>query len=48
VTTKGEDRLIGFAGFARPPERPGVVELIYAFAPARPVQEAGGAAVARA
>jgi RimJ/RimL family protein N-acetyltransferase len=34
VTTKGEDRLIGFAGFARPPERPGVVELIYAFAPA--------------
>ncbi len=34
VTTKADDRLIGFAGFARPPERPGVVELIYAFAPA--------------
>lgn len=34
VTTKDEDRLIGFAGFARPPERPGIVELIYAFAPA--------------
>ncbi len=23
VTTKANDRLIGFAGFARPPERPG-------------------------
>jgi RimJ/RimL family protein N-acetyltransferase len=34
VTTKDEDRLIGFAGFARPPGRPGIVELIYAFAPA--------------
>lgn len=33
VTNKNEDRLIGFAGFARPPERPGVIELIYAFAP---------------
>ena len=35
VTAKPEDRLVGFAGFARPPERPGVVELIYAFAPDR-------------
>lgn len=33
VTAKPGDRLIGFAGFARPPERPGIVELIYAFAP---------------
>lgn len=33
VTTKDADRLIGFAGFARPPARPGIVELIYAFAP---------------
>ena len=33
VAAKPGDRLIGFAGFARPPERPGVVELIYAFAP---------------
>ena len=32
VTTKTDDRLIGFAGFARPPARPGIVELIYAFA----------------
>lgn len=35
VTAKPDDRLIGFAGFARPPARPGVVELIYAFAPER-------------
>lgn len=35
VTAKPGDRLIGFAGFARPPDRPGVVELIYAFAPDR-------------
>jgi ribosomal-protein-alanine N-acetyltransferase len=35
VAAKPGDRLIGFAGFARPPERPGVVELIYAFAPDR-------------
>ena len=34
VAAKPGARLIGFAGFARPPERPGVVELIYAFAPA--------------
>jgi RimJ/RimL family protein N-acetyltransferase len=33
VTSKADDRLLGFAGFARPPARPGVVELIYAFAP---------------
>jgi RimJ/RimL family protein N-acetyltransferase len=35
VTTREPDcdRLIGFCGFARPPERPGVVELIYAFLP---------------
>jgi len=33
VTAKTDDRLIGFAGFARPPARPGVVELIYTFAP---------------
>jgi RimJ/RimL family protein N-acetyltransferase len=35
VTAKPEDRLVGFAGFARPPDRPGAVELIYAFAPDR-------------
>jgi ribosomal-protein-alanine N-acetyltransferase len=33
VTTRENDRLIGFCGFARPPERPGIVELIYAFTP---------------
>lgn len=33
ITLVGEDRLIGFGGFARPPHRPGIVELIYAFAP---------------
>ena len=31
VTPKGEDRMIGFAGFARPADRPGVTEIIYAF-----------------
>ena len=31
VAAKPGDSLIGFAGFARPPKRPGVVELIYAF-----------------
>ncbi|MBA2377046.1 MAG: GNAT family N-acetyltransferase [Rubrobacter sp.] len=30
VSAKPSERMIGFAGFARPPERPGVVELIYA------------------
>lgn len=34
VTTREDDRLIGFAGFARPSDRPGVIELIYALAPA--------------
>lgn len=34
VTTKGDDRLIGFAGFARPSDRPGITEIIYAFLPA--------------
>jgi RimJ/RimL family protein N-acetyltransferase len=33
VTPLESDRLIGFCGFARPPERPGIVELIYAFLP---------------
>lgn len=33
VTPRESDRLIGFCGFARPPERPGIVELIYAFRP---------------
>ncbi len=33
ITERGEHRLIGFGGFARPPDRPGVVELIYALAP---------------
>lgn len=33
VTAKPEDRVIGFCGFAFPPDRPGVVEIIYAFAP---------------
>jgi RimJ/RimL family protein N-acetyltransferase len=33
VTAIADDRLIGYAGFARPPERPGIIELIYAFAP---------------
>jgi RimJ/RimL family protein N-acetyltransferase len=27
------DRLIGFCGFARPADRPGIIELIYAFLP---------------
>lgn len=31
VAAKPRDRMIGFAGFARPPERPGVVELVFAF-----------------
>lgn len=31
VTPKGEDRMIGFAGFARPADRPGITEIIYAF-----------------
>lgn len=31
VAVKPQDGMIGFAGFARPPERPGIVELIYAF-----------------
>ena len=35
VTAKPEDRLIGFCGFSRPPDRPGVVELIYALAPSQ-------------
>ncbi len=30
VTMRGEDRMIGFAGFARPGDRPGVTEIIYA------------------
>ncbi len=33
ITTKESDHLIGFGGFARPPDRPGIVELIYAFPP---------------
>lgn len=33
VTTRENDRLVGFCGFARPPERPGIVELIYALVP---------------
>lgn len=33
VAKKPEDAMIGFAGFARPPERPGIIELIYAFGP---------------
>ncbi len=33
VTAKPDDRMIGFCGFARPPDRPGIVEVIYAFAP---------------
>jgi len=33
VTAKPEDRMIGFCGFAFPPDRPGIVEVIYAFAP---------------
>lgn len=30
VTLRGEDRMIGFAGFARPRDRPEVMEIIYA------------------
>ena len=33
ITDRNSDRLIGFGGFARPPDRPGMIELIYAFAP---------------
>jgi RimJ/RimL family protein N-acetyltransferase len=33
ITDRTSDRLIGFGGFARPPDRPGTVELIYALAP---------------
>lgn len=33
ITAKTSDRLVGFAGFARPPERPGIVEIIYGFEP---------------
>jgi RimJ/RimL family protein N-acetyltransferase len=33
VTCRTSDYLIGFAGFARPADRPGVVEIIYAFLP---------------
>jgi ribosomal-protein-alanine N-acetyltransferase len=33
VSTRDDDRLIGFCGFARPSDRPGIVELIYAFLP---------------
>jgi RimJ/RimL family protein N-acetyltransferase len=33
VTTRDNNRLIGFCGFARPSDRPGVIELIYAFQP---------------
>lgn len=33
VTAKPGGGMIGFCGFARPPDRPGIVELIYAFAP---------------
>jgi RimJ/RimL family protein N-acetyltransferase len=33
VTPRGSDRLFGFCGFARPADRPGIVELIYAFLP---------------
>ncbi len=33
VTEKPDDRMIGFCGFAFPPDRPGIVEVIYAFAP---------------
>lgn len=30
VTMRGEDGMVGFAGFARPADRPGVTEIIYA------------------
>jgi len=33
VTSKPDGRMIGFCGFAFPPDRPGIVEVIYAFAP---------------
>lgn len=33
VTEKPNDRMIGFCGFAFPSDRPGIVEVIYAFAP---------------
>jgi ribosomal-protein-alanine N-acetyltransferase len=33
VTDRSSDHLIGFAGYARPADRPGVVEIIYAFLP---------------
>jgi RNA polymerase sigma factor (sigma-70 family) len=33
ITLIGDDRLIGFAGFARPPYRPGIIELLYALDP---------------
>jgi RimJ/RimL family protein N-acetyltransferase len=33
VTDRTSDRLIGFAGYARPSDRPGIVEIIYAFLP---------------
>jgi len=31
VTNHSSDHLIGFAGYARPSDRPGIVEIIYAF-----------------
>ncbi len=34
VTMHDEDRMVGFAGFARPSDRPGVTEIIYALPPA--------------
>jgi ribosomal-protein-alanine N-acetyltransferase len=33
VTDRTSDHLIGFAGYARPSNRPGIVEIIYAFLP---------------
>lgn len=33
VTEKPDDRMIGFCGVAFPSDRPGIVEVIYAFAP---------------
>ena len=34
VMMRGNDRMVAFAGFARPPDRPGVTEIIYALPPA--------------
>ncbi|MGH2550743.1 MAG: GNAT family N-acetyltransferase [Thermomicrobiales bacterium] len=33
ITLVGDDRLIGFGGFARPSYRPGIIEIIYAIDP---------------